>query len=281
MLRYGPIGPFLGNKGGKSSTLTIACSPGTIRANAILLLWMSFARRERGVLTRRTSQQPRGAQRCIPNVYHDQPTTADNTATQSASLGPRAAGLASEELADKMKVKPDHVTEWEQTGKISVARVDNLAAKTYTPLGYLYLPKPPKESLPIRDFRTRGDNPPKRPSPDLLDTVYQMKRRQSWMRDNMIEGGADPLPFVGAYSLTDSYTELLPRCASRSISAMAGSGHTHLDQCPPFSAQPTGCGRYFGCFQRRRRQQHLSHTRPERISGLRPRGRVRAAHLRE
>lgn len=118
------------------------------------------------------------------------------------------AGLSQEELAKKIPVSLDRVTEWEETGKISIAQVDKLAAKTYTPLGYLYLSEPPEEPLPIRDFRTRGDGPPKRPSPDLLDTIYQMQRRQSWMRDDLIESGADPLPFVGAYRQTDSHIEI-------------------------------------------------------------------------
>ena len=118
------------------------------------------------------------------------------------------AGLSSEQLAEKMNVKPERVLEWEFSGKISIAQADRLAAKTYTPLGYLYLSKPPEEPLPIRDFRTRDDGPPKRPSPDLLDTFYQMQRRQGWMRDDLIEGGADPLEFVGSFSLTDDHTEV-------------------------------------------------------------------------
>ena len=116
--------------------------------------------------------------------------------------------LSRDELAKKMTVKPEHVAQWEQTGKISIARIDNLAAKTYTPLGYLYLSEPPDEPLPIHDFRTRSGEAPARPSVDLLDTVYLMQRRQAWMRDELIEGGADPLKFVGAYSVDDSHTEV-------------------------------------------------------------------------
>ena len=117
-------------------------------------------------------------------------------------------GLSQEELAKKIPVSPERVTEWEETGKISIAQADKLAAKTYTPLGYLYLSEPPEEPLPIRDFRTRGDALPRRPSPNLLDTIYKMQRRQSWMRDDLIEGGSDPLEFVGAYSLTDGHMEV-------------------------------------------------------------------------
>ena len=118
------------------------------------------------------------------------------------------AGFSQEELAKKFPINVDRVTGWEKTGKISIAQADKLAAKTYTPLGYLYLSEPPEEPLPIRDFRTRDDGPPRRPRPDLLDTIYQMQRRQSWMRDDLVEGGSDPLEFVGAYSMTDGHIEV-------------------------------------------------------------------------
>ena len=110
------------------------------------------------------------------------------------------AKLQPEELAKKMGVKRhERVLEWERDGVISVAQVDKLAKCTYTPLGFLYSKEPPDERLPIADFRTREGTPP--PSPDLLDTVYLMQRRQGWMRDELIEDGAEPLDFVGAYGL--------------------------------------------------------------------------------
>ena len=37
-----------------------------------------------------------------------------------------------------------------------------------------------------------------------METVYAMQRRQDWMRDDLIEFGADPLGFVGAYGLAHS-----------------------------------------------------------------------------
>ncbi len=110
------------------------------------------------------------------------------------------AKLQPEELANKMGVKRhERVLEWERDGKISVAQVDKLAKCTYTPLGFLYSKEPPDERLPIADFRSREGTPP--PSPDLLDTVYLMQRRQGWMRDELIKDGVEPLDFVGAYGL--------------------------------------------------------------------------------
>ena len=115
------------------------------------------------------------------------------------------AKLQPEELARKMGVKrPERVLEWERDGVISVAQIDKLAKCTYTPLGFLYSKEPPDDRLPIADFRPREGAPP--PSPDLLDTVYLMQRRQAWMRDELIKDGVEPLGFVGAYGL-DSHPQ--------------------------------------------------------------------------
>ena len=79
-----------------------------------------------------------------------------------------------------------------------IPQAKRLARAAHVPLGYLFLSKPPQGSLPIPDFRVRGDTPPSEPSPDLLETVYAMQRRQMWVRDELLENGAEPLRFVGA-----------------------------------------------------------------------------------
>ena len=109
------------------------------------------------------------------------------------------ARLEPGQLARKVQVKPERVLEWEESGRISVAQADRLAHHTHTPLGFLYLPNPPEDRLPIPDFRSRSGNELQRPSPDLLETVYLMQRRQAWMRDEVIEEIGDPLGFVGAF----------------------------------------------------------------------------------
>jgi transcriptional regulator with XRE-family HTH domain len=111
------------------------------------------------------------------------------------------SGLEVEKLARKVGVKPERVQDWEQSGQITLSQVDKLAHHTRTPLGFLYLPEPVDDRLPISDFRTAGDRQHYRPSPELLDTVRIMQRRQSWMRDELIEAGNVPLDFVGSVNL--------------------------------------------------------------------------------
>lgn len=67
-----------------------------------------------------------------------------------------------------------------------------------TPLGYFFLDAPPDESLPIPDFRTVGDVPIGRPSPNLIETIQTMQRRQAWMREFVIDDGQEPLPWIGS-----------------------------------------------------------------------------------
>lgn len=105
------------------------------------------------------------------------------------------AGLPVELLAEKF---PQYEA-WEAgTAHPTMKQLETLAAKTATPFGYFFLPEPPEEALPIPDYRTVADRGVRRPSPDLLDTLYTMQRRQDWMRDFLIEQGADKLPFVGS-----------------------------------------------------------------------------------
>jgi Zn-dependent peptidase ImmA (M78 family) len=111
------------------------------------------------------------------------------------------SGLEVENLARKVGVRPERVQQWEESGRITLPQVDKVAHHTHTPLGFLYLPEPVDDRLPISDFRTTGDRPLRRPSPELLDTVQMMQRRQSWMRDELIEEGNEPLTFVGSVGL--------------------------------------------------------------------------------
>ncbi len=85
--------------------------------------------------------------------------------------------------------------EWEGSGRISISHADRLARCTNTPLGYLYLNEFPDGDLPIPDFPA-CEMRPRWPSPDLLETVHLMVRRQAWMREKLLDDGADPLPFV-------------------------------------------------------------------------------------
>ena len=85
----------------------------------------------------------------------------------------------------------------------TLKQLEKLAKLTHTPLGYLFLPEPPDERLPVPDYRTVAGTTRGRPSPDLLDTLYMMQRRQEWLRESLVENDVEPLAFVASASLAD------------------------------------------------------------------------------
>ncbi|MDE2655570.1 MAG: ImmA/IrrE family metallo-endopeptidase [Gemmatimonadota bacterium] len=85
----------------------------------------------------------------------------------------------------------------------TLKQLEKLARVTHTPLGYLMLPEPPEERLPVPDYRAVAGAVRSRPSPDLLDTLYTMRRRQQWLRESLMESEAEPLDFVAIARLTD------------------------------------------------------------------------------
>ena len=96
------------------------------------------------------------------------------------------------------------ISEWEaEETQPTLRQLEDFAKKTLTPLGYLFLADPPDIRLPIPDFRTVQEGAVPRPSPNLLETVYAMLRRQEWMREYLIEQGQAPLGFVGEASPDD------------------------------------------------------------------------------
>ena len=125
------------------------------------------------------------------------------------------AGYDVDDLASRLPGLPV----WERGQKQpTVRQLEAFAKATHVPLGYLFLPTPPEERVPIADFRTVEPDV-RRPSPYLLDTIYSMQRRQAWLRDERVECETDPLEFVGSARLTDE-----PNAIEREMRRTMGIG---------------------------------------------------------
>ena len=105
-----------------------------------------------------------------------------------------------EKLAKKLHTARASVAGWEQGKSLpTFSQAQKAAEALYIPFGYLFLPAPPDETIPLTDFRT---TPGKRipPSAELIDLVNDVLFKQQWYREFLLAQGARPLPFVGSFS---------------------------------------------------------------------------------
>lgn len=95
--------------------------------------------------------------------------------------------------------------------KPTLKQLEAFAKSTHTPIGYLFLPEPPVEKVPIPDFRAPANERIGHPSPDLLDTIYVCQQRQEWFRNYARSMGESPLPFVGSVRVQDEIVRTAAR----------------------------------------------------------------------
>ena len=86
----------------------------------------------------------------------------------------------------------------------TLKQVEAFARAVHVPVGYLFLSEPPEEPIPIPDFRTVAGRTVRRPSPNLLDTIYACQERQSWYRDFVRGAGQTALSCIGSATLDRS-----------------------------------------------------------------------------
>jgi Zn-dependent peptidase ImmA (M78 family)/transcriptional regulator with XRE-family HTH domain len=111
------------------------------------------------------------------------------------------AGKKLDSLAEKFPQLPS----WEKgIESPTMGQLERFASAVHSPIGYLFLPKPPVETVPIPDFRTVGNKHLGHPSPDLLDTIYVCQQRQEWYRGFARTVGEKPLSFVGSVGIADN-----------------------------------------------------------------------------
>lgn len=115
------------------------------------------------------------------------------------------AGLTIDALAKKLnkyRPAPDQVQAWEhEEEQPTFKQAETIARITQVPFGYLFLPEPPQEELPIPDLRTQRGSLLETPSADFLDLIRDISFQQNWYRDYRLEQGAEPLPFIGKFKL--------------------------------------------------------------------------------
>lgn len=104
--------------------------------------------------------------------------------------------------------------EWEAgEAQPTLKQLEAFAQAVHVPFGYLFLPEPPEEPLPIPDFRTHDGRGVRRASPELLDMLYACQERQGWYRDFALTVRMPEAAFVGSATLSDRPQDAASRMA--------------------------------------------------------------------
>ena len=112
----------------------------------------------------------------------------------------KRAGMPFETLSKRFKKYPFWL---DGQGGPTFQQLETLANVLHLPVGMFLLPEPPKENLPLPDFRRMADGGSQRPSTELIDTIHICQRRQRWYREHVASSGATPLTFVGCADVGD------------------------------------------------------------------------------
>jgi Zn-dependent peptidase ImmA (M78 family) len=120
------------------------------------------------------------------------------------------AGLAPHDLARRFP----KLAAWEAgTARPTLKQLEAFARAVHVPIGYLFLPAPPREDLPIPDLRTVQGRGVRRPSPDLLDMLHACQERQGWYREFATVNRLPEADFVGSATLGDAPATVAARMA--------------------------------------------------------------------
>jgi Zn-dependent peptidase ImmA (M78 family)/transcriptional regulator with XRE-family HTH domain len=111
------------------------------------------------------------------------------------------SGFSVSQFAKKMSKTEERLLEWE-TGQrlMTFKQALAFAEKAYIPFGYLFLPEPPVEELPLPDLRTIDGQRVRRPSAELLDLIKLMLQRKEWYKDYLQQQLVEPSTIVGSFS---------------------------------------------------------------------------------
>ena len=117
----------------------------------------------------------------------------------------QSAGKDVNALSDKF----DKIDKWtSEESELTVSELNKLSKELRIPFGYFFLGEPPDEDIQLLKYRTVDNEEQAKPSRELIDTIKYMEKRQSFMRDALIEDGFLPHEFVGSAAIKDNPEDL-------------------------------------------------------------------------
>lgn len=156
----------------------------------------------------------------------------------------RSAKVSVEEAAKVVKVTGERIMQWEKGNDApTVAQLRTLAKKYRYPLAVFYLPEPPLDFSPLRDFRRLPDADDKTISPNLAYHIRNAHERRELALELCDDQRREPAPFPLNATLQDD-----PEAVGQAIRDFLGVG----DESQKKAARQ---GRAFD-FWRRKMEEH-------------------------
>lgn len=113
-----------------------------------------------------------------------------------------ASGFDVQTLTEKFPELP----RWLQdTCEISINKLQKLSSALNISFGYFFLSAPPEDQAELVNYRTVKNKDNKTTSRNLIDTIYDMERKQAFIKESRINDGLLPLSFVGRMTENDDY----------------------------------------------------------------------------
>jgi len=117
------------------------------------------------------------------------------------------AGASVDAVAEKLKVPHAEVEAWEEDRSMpSFSMAREVAKYLRVPFGYLYLDRPPAETIAIPDMRRIGGESAEQFGPDFYQVYQDAIAKQNWYREYLLLQGSRALPFVGSRKMNDDPT---------------------------------------------------------------------------
>lgn len=98
------------------------------------------------------------------------------------------------------------IEDWlKESSQIPIGQLQELSKTLTIPFGYFFLNEIPQEEIPLANYRTIDNEHYHQLSRNLIETIYEMERKQEFVRRSRIEDGFDPLPFIGRFDQSDDF----------------------------------------------------------------------------
>lgn len=100
------------------------------------------------------------------------------------------------------------IQDWiDGTKQPTVKQLEDFSKKVYLPFGFLFLPEPPTEELPIPYYRSQGTGSGN-VSINVYDTIQLILQRQSWLKEYLTESGFESLSFIGSHKDSTNHIDI-------------------------------------------------------------------------